>query len=293
MLFRLQELISFFKTIISFQINCQWVTSFCLVFALTTASLTEEQPATPSQAFIQWTNPKDQSTLIWIPGGEFILGNDISNNLNKSQCWVKVEGFWLGKYEITNEQYALFIKETAHRKPDFWNDKALNLPNNPVVGMTWEDAISYCQWAGVRLPSEVEWEYAATFGGHQFCYGTATGDINHNLANYSGAQEQDCWLYTSPVGSFPPNPFGLYDLAGNVWEWCENIYQSDPVRPNEIITQTEREKKGFRVMKGGSWHYGPDHCRVIDRHYHKKHLRYDYVGFRIAVTDTTIDNKKK
>ncbi len=226
-------------------------------------------------------NPVDGTVMVWITGGEFLMGRRPDGE-NPGYA-VSIEGFWMGKFEITNEQYALFIAANDYPEPDFWDDPRYNQSKCPVIGITWEDAIEYCHWAGVRLPTEAEWEYTATAGGKQYRYGTRNGDLNHNLANYSGVYGDDRWEFTSPVGSFSPNPFGLYDMAGNAWEWCSSI-----MLPNPYSTEKSENLelgKGFRVMRGGCWFFGSDYCHVSDRHYHRQDLRFDFAGFRVALSD--------
>lgn len=233
-----------------------------------------------------WTNPKDGSAMVWIPGGVFMMGNDTGMVDERPRHSVSVEGFWLSKYEVTNAQYSLFLKETRGSEPDFWSDPAFNAPNQPVVGVRWRDAVRYCEWADVRLPTESEWEYAAACGTRQLHYGTSTGELNHDLANFAGVQGWDRWRYTSPVGSFPANPFGLFDLAGNAWEWCSSIWEPYPYQFNDGREYQDDSFRGLRTLRGGSWHYGPDYCAVSKRHYHREDLRFDFSGFRVALTDT-------
>ncbi|MBN3036396.1 MAG: SUMF1/EgtB/PvdO family nonheme iron enzyme [Bacteroidales bacterium] len=240
----------------------------------------------PDQALV-FTNPADGTELLWIPGGEFSMGSGLHED-EMPVHRVRVEGFWLGKYEITNRQYSLFLSVTGHNEPPFWDDPLLNRPDHPVTGIKWKDAAAYCEWAGVRMPTEAEWEYAAAAGDRQLDYGTATGQIDHDIANYAGISGKDCWEFTSPVGSFPANPLGLHDMAGNTWEWCSNIWHPYPFNEPDEPDQGENRTNEMRVMRGGSWHFGPDYCRVSDRHNHREHLMYDYAGFRVALSDTSI-----
>ena len=143
---------------------------------------------------------------------------------------VAVDGFWMAAFEVTNAQYAVFVKATGHANKGStnWNN-SFGKPERPVVNVSWLDAAAFCEWAQVRLPSEAEWEYAAR-GGNNFYYGTADGTLDHSLANYARAVGT-----TTPIGTYPPNPFGLYDMSGNVWEFC-------------------MDQKGWkRILCGGSW----------------------------------------
>ena len=223
---------------------------------------------------------KDGSVLVWIPGGSFTMGAKAGQADEKPSHKITVRGFWLGKYEITNEQYMRFVKEKDWWAPDFSDDEELNGYNQPVVGIKWNHARKYLNWANVRLPTEAEWEYVAR-GGRNFKYPTATGKLNHNLANFWGTGGRDKWLEkTSPVGSFPPNPFGIYDLAGNAFEWTSSLYRSYPY--SQTDGRENQTTKSFRVMRGGSWHFSEKYCRAGYRHKFRMHLRLDFAGFRVA-----------
>jgi len=160
------------------------------------------------------------------------------------------------------------MKATGQPKPVYWEDANFNDPKQPVVAVSWDDAQAYCKWAGARLPTEAEWEYAAR-AGKQFEYGTATGQLEPQLANYFSGRSK-------PVGSYPPNPFGLYDLAGNACEWCADWYDK---YPGAQVTSDAFGQR-FRVQRGGSW--GSDVCllRCSDRSRGTAVGRFDSVGFR-------------
>jgi len=115
-----------------------------------------------------------------------------------------------------------------------------------MVWVEWQQAVDYCRWAQPRLPTEVEWEYAAR-GGKQLDYATSTGEISSDLANRHGTTGADGWPFTAPVGSFPPNPFGLFDMSQNVWEWCQDRYRA--YTPKGYA----RARSRFHVRRGGSY----------------------------------------
>ncbi|MCX7678118.1 MAG: formylglycine-generating enzyme family protein [Spirochaetes bacterium] len=232
------------------------------------------------QAGDEYVNPFDESVLVWIPGGEFYMGSEEGDPDEKPRHKVTVEGFWIGKYEVTNKQYQKFLRATGFPEPQYWDDPDYNKPELPVTGVRWYEAVGYCEWANLRLPTEAEWEYAAR-GGRDYEYPTANGSISHDLANYWGVEGKDTWLNTpAPVGQFPPNPYGLYDMAGNVFEWTSSLYYRYPYISTD--GREDQEARYFRVMRGGSWQFSSGECRSAFRRRFDMHLRYDYVGIRVA-----------
>lgn len=199
---------------------------------------------------------KDGSELIFIPSGDFKMGGDASyRNWMVPRHNEKVNAFYMGKYEVTNAQYKKFCDKTKRKYPPnpHWDrDYFLNKSDYPVINVSWKDAAAYAKWAGGRLPTEAEWEYAATGGKTTYYY---WGDeysvdyMNGSSMDRSGMEGKDKWQYTSPVGSFQPNPFGLYDILGNVWEWMVDVYV-EPANPNENY---KGPKGTLRVTKGGGW----------------------------------------
>ena len=144
--------------------------------------------------------------------------------------------FYMDVYEVTVGQYKQFVNATGHG-PLSDISKYSPADNYPVVSVNWNDAKAYCDWAGKRLPTEVEWEYAARGGllGKQYPWGD---NIMRDLANYKGIGGKDKWEYCAPVGSFNPNGYGLYDMAGNVGEWCQD---------------RSSRRENIRVLRGGTW----------------------------------------
>lgn len=263
-------------------------------------------------------NPIDGAEMVYIPEGEFMMGTDkdeidqIWQKFGWSEGWkqytkeespkhrVYVDGFWMYKYEVTVAQYRKFSNETKRQMPPHepawgWQD------NHPIVFVTYYDAVDYCKWAGVQLPTEVEWEYAARGGNtglngkprYIFVWGNelpkGKGEYG-NLADESFKKSfpdyyffegyDDGYVYTAPVGSFKPNGFELYDMAGNVWEWCtdwydENYYQTSPTRnPQGPSSGT------WRVFRGSSCVSVPDDVRTVDRGRGNPDGRDAGIGFR-------------
>ncbi|NIR48003.1 SUMF1/EgtB/PvdO family nonheme iron enzyme, partial [candidate division KSB1 bacterium] len=211
--------------------------------------------------------PKAPPDMVLIPAGTFEMGSNDGDDDEKPVHKVSVDAFYMDKYEVTVEQYAEFLNATNHRKPANWTEQLQN-PKRPVVYVSWNDAVAYTEWLSqktgqtYRLPTEAEWEYAARggntgYGGkpkYRYPWGD---DASPDKANYRGTGGKDRWQGTSPRGSFDPNGYGLYDMAGNVWEWCSDWYASDYYE-----NSPEKNPKGpatgdYRVLRGGSWNYGP------------------------------------
>ncbi|HGJ66546.1 TPA: formylglycine-generating enzyme family protein [bacterium] len=222
--------------------------------------------------------------MVLIPAGEFQMGSNYGNRDERPIHTVYLDAFYMDVYEVTNAQYKIFIDATGHRAPAYWNDPIYNAPNNPVVAVDWNDAKAYADWADKRLPTEAEWEKAARGGlvGKRYPWGN---NLTHNNANYAGTGGKDKWDFTSPVGSFTPNGYGLYDMAGNVWEWCSDWYdsnyyasctKSNPIGPSSGL---------YRVLRGGSWLYGSGfYMRVNYRSYHDTPTALNpNIGFRCAM----------
>ena len=171
---------------------------------------------------------------------------------------VTVASFLINKYEVTNAEYRKFVNRTDYESEGNWTEwSGQGRDNHPVVGVTWNDAMSYCKWCGMRLPTEAQWEYAAK-GGTTYKIFPWGDKPNPTKANYReqgegfleglirlmGLRKID----TKPVGSYPPNGYGLYDMIGNVSEWCENLHRPYPGAPEEPSLYDEG-----MVVRGGCW----------------------------------------
>jgi len=239
-----------------------------------------------------------QLEMVAIPGGTFLMGSaaDESGHRNSEspQHEVTVPAFFMAKYLITQAQWrAVAALELVERdlRPDPARFKG---DNRPVERVSWEEATEFCARLArqtgrdYRLPTEAEWEYACRAGTTTpFAFGET---LTAELANYEASQtfaKEAAGQYraeTTPVGSFPPNQFGLYDMHGNVWEWCEDVwhdsYAGEP--PRDGSAWLEGGDQGLRLLRGGAWYIEPRGCRSANRNYFSPDLRDSYYGFRVV-----------
>jgi len=208
--------------------------------------------------------------MVLIPAGEFEMGDNFNEGRDEELPvhTVYLDAFLIDKYEVTVGQYKKFIQATGHRNPDWWDVVSEFSPTDehPIILVSWHEAVAYAEWVGKRLPTEAEWEKAARGGlvGKRYPRGD---EISHNDANYDGTEGRDIWdESTSPVGSFAPNGYGLYDTAGNVIEWCSDWYDA-----NYYANSPKNNPKGpnsglERVVRGGAWFVDPVFLRCAFRH---------------------------
>ncbi len=189
-------------------------------------------------------NSIDREQYVWIGPGSFLMGCVPSDKCDKNdlpQHPVTVaKGFWIGQNEVRVIAYKRFVQSGKDRKmpPGPLWDTRWRLDDNPVVNMNWQDAVDYCVWAGGRLPTEVEWEYAARAGKGNEIYPSGLESARDN-ANVFGKKGNDTFDLAAPVRHFNPNAFGLYDMSGNVWEFVNDAYGKQ------------------HVARGGSWNSDP------------------------------------
>lgn len=315
----------------------------------------------------QTSNIADSTTapadMVWIPGGTFRMGSDNHYPEEAPSHRVKIDGFWMDPYPVTNRQFREFVKATGYvtyaeippdpadypgalaemlyagslvftkptgpfdprdwsawwtfmkradwRHPYGRKSNLLGIEHHPVVHVTIKDALAYAEWAGKELPTEAEWEFAACGGleGKEYAWGDELVPGGRHMANtWQGQFPQenlraDDYERTSPVGSYPPNGYGLYDMIGNVWEWTTDWYTQrhmadapktcciptnprggmesesyDPCQPQVLIPR--------KVLKGGSHLCAPNYCRryrPAARHAQPVDTSASHVGFRCVV----------
>ncbi|MEJ6485985.1 formylglycine-generating enzyme family protein [Nostoc punctiforme UO1] len=223
--------------------------------------------------------------MVQIPGGTFIMGSPAGEaqryNDEEPQHQVTVSGFFMGKYEITQAQYQAIMG----KNPSYFKGE-----RRPVEHVSWDDAVEFCKklsqktGRNYRLPSEAEWEYACRAGTTTPFYFGET--ITTDLVNYNGnytyalAPKGQVRQKTTNVGKFPPNSFGLYDMCGNVYEWCLSKYHNNYKRvPTDGSAWLG---SNYYLLRGGSWISTPKHCRCAIRSKGTRDNRDDNIGFRLV-----------
>jgi formylglycine-generating enzyme len=246
-----------------------------------------------------WTEPITGMEFVWIPSGCFMMGTDSSeaDSNEKPVHEVCVDGFWMAKHEVTNKQYRKY--KSDHNSKDY-KGVSLNKDEQPAVYVSWNDAKAFAKWLSRKsgkkfsLPTEAQWEYAARAG-------TKTerfwGDDPDDACKYANVRDQtiknkwdwsnihncnDGYALTAPVGSFKPNNFGLYDMLGNVWEWCEDVYDGKAYKKHERNDPLITSGGVGRVLRGGSWIHDGRGCRSAYRIWGHPADRYRTLGFRLA-----------
>ena len=261
----------------------------------------------------------DTAPMVLIPAGDFQMGSrydTIGNAATRPMHVVYIDAFYIDKYEVTVGQYNQFVRTTRHRPLADWVYQYAPTDAHPVVGVSWHDARAYARWAGKRLPTEAEWEKAARGGliqknhswGNAPVDGTQCNFADKHLRiiwdrerepddNWADENLDDGYAYTAPIGSYPPNGYGLYDMVGNVWEWCfdaydENFYANSPYQnpiaeilikdgANNIVAVNK-----LRVIRGASWYDGPPSVWIAGRLGQSPESQVTNVGFRCVKSVT-------
>jgi formylglycine-generating enzyme required for sulfatase activity len=230
-------------------------------------------------------SPETEPVMVRIPEGWFQMGCDAGRDDEKPAHRVWVDAFELAAFQTTNAGYARFLEDTRHPPPSLWDDPNFANPQQPVVAVSWFDAVAYCDWLSrahgkkYRIPTEAEWERAARGGaeGETFSWGNCAPKELPDYANRwkSGPE---------PVGMYAPNPFGLYNVGDNVHEWCADWYDAayygvSPERNPQGPLSSSR-----RASRGGSWRHHIKVTRTAARSSIPPELEYADYGFRVAAS---------
>ncbi|MEM9459993.1 MAG: SUMF1/EgtB/PvdO family nonheme iron enzyme [Myxococcota bacterium] len=258
-------------------------------------------PAKPPQAVVS-TAPDLQSPetmtvhgvdLVLIPGGTFTMGSPQGEfgryYYEGPRHEVTLEPFYLARREVTNAQYAQYLRANPDApEPLKWEDERYSHPEQPVVGISWYEAMAYCDWAGLTLPTEAQWEYAARAGTDTaYWFGNDHEDLERFgwFAGNTGAKARsNKHARVHSVGTRGANPWGLYDVHGNVWEWILDAYAPYTTRVRAGDGLRRAPIGGVdRVFRGGAWNKDADFARSASRVYYDPKKRIGSVGFRPAL----------
>ena len=235
---------------------------------------------------------------VYVPAGSFMMGSEDGATDEKPVHGVTLDAFWIDRTEVTNGQYAACVTDGACRSPQA--NSSYTRPNYygnpeyagyPVIYVSWDDAVAYAAWAGGRLPTEAEWEYAAagpvsrvypwgdTFDGERLNVCNRNCPFDHRDDDWDDGHAD-----TAPVGSYPSGAswVGALDLAGNVWEWVNDRYDVDYYWEGPDVNPTGPTSGEGRVLRGGSWNSDERGGRVSVRHYDSPVDALSNIGFRVV-----------
>jgi len=220
--------------------------------------------------------------FVRVSGGEFYMGSKNGSSDEKPVHRVYLDSYYISKYEVTFAQYDKFCEGTGRSKP---GDKGWGRGSRPVISVSWNDAKAFCEWLSkkrgrnIHLPTEAQWEYAARGGnrsrGYRYSGSNNAGDVAWYNSN-SGNK-------THPVGQKIPNELGIYDMSGNVWEWCSDWYSSSYYSSSPYKSPKCPSSGSYRVRRGGSWFSDADGMRSASRNGVDPSGRYNGIGFRLAM----------
>jgi formylglycine-generating enzyme required for sulfatase activity len=260
------------------------------------------------------SEPSFGGAMVFVEGGTFQMGSNDNDDSEKPIHPVTLSSFSIGKYEITVTQFEAFIKDMAYKtdadkegwsyvyEGSSWikkngvnwkydvngNLRPQNEYNHPVIHVSWNDAVAFSEWLSkitskyYRLPTEAEWEYAARGGnksnGYKYSGTNALNDVAWNTTNSSSK--------THTVGSLKPNELGIYDMSGNVWEWCSDRYDVNYYKNSPSQNPKGSAWGSSRVLRGGSWDFNVKNCHVALRSYNVDPTNRSYGGgFRVVRND--------
>ncbi len=222
--------------------------------------------------------------VVLVEGGTFRMGSNSGENDESPVHSVTLNTYSIGKYEVTVGQYKAFCNETGRSMPEApswgWQDR------HPMVSVTYNDAVAYCNWLGEkfggdwRLPTEAEWEFAARGGNKSKGYTYAGANDLETVAWFvdnAGGQ-------TNSVGRKKPNELGIYDMSGNVWEWCRDWYGENYYSSSPGSNPRGPSSGSHRVLRGGGWDNLAANCRVAYRNGSTPDGRGSSIGFRVVLS---------
>jgi formylglycine-generating enzyme required for sulfatase activity len=265
-----------------------------ILFLVNESSSVEKKPVDSTRHAAVVSNDSTAAppdSMVWIEGGTFMMGSEDGDDDEKPVHQVMVSGFYMDRTEVTNKLYDACV-QAGKCLPAHYDDSSAYVvcrggkwkkgivgqefrgPHQPVVAVTWEQAKTYCRWRGGRLPTEAEWEYACRAGQtmkHSWDY-----DSNDEYAWYGENSDNR----TQSVGQKKPNNSGLYDMRGNVWEWCSDWYGKYYYRDSPSQNPQGPDSGDRRVLRGGAWNISANRLSCTYRYRHDPDFRNDLLGFR-------------
>jgi formylglycine-generating enzyme len=231
---------------------------------------------------------EDISGLVLIPAASFLMGCESGQECERPVHRIWVDEFLLAACQVTNAEYGRFLRETAAcSPPPFWNDPAFNHPQQPVVAVSWYEAVRYCEWLSTvgggkyRLPTEAEWELAARGGLEEALF--PWGDsLPESLSNYANRCDAYWKSGPEPVGQTEANGNGLFNMCDNVHEWCGDWYAADYYAKSPERNPRGPQNGERRASRGGSWRHHVKISRCAARSSIPPEFRYADYGFRVA-----------
>ena len=272
---------------------------------------------------------KVSDEMVYIRGGSFRMGTDDGFAFEGPAHAVAVEPFWIDKHEVTVRQFAEFVRSSNYvteaerfgwsvtfdvgagewkpvegadwRHPE--GPGSTTVESEPVTQISYNDATAYAKWAGKRLPTEAEWEYAARGGleGEKYAWSNELRPNGRYLANWwqgvfpQANTAEDGYAGRAPVGRFAPNGYGLYDMAGNVWEWCSDWFDEGYYRASPRSNPAGPPRGAERVIRGGSWMCSENYCqgyRVAARSHSSAESAMNNLGFRCVRSARSVETAR-
>ena len=261
---------------------CLWLSGMLLVACLPTPTPTP--PATPSPPQRRAIDGMD---VVQVPAGDFVMGSDMAGDYEDEQPvhTVALDGFWIDRYEVTNAQYRACVEANACHPAAGWEMAGLDAPEQPVVGVTWTDADSYCRWVGARLPSEAEWEKAARgMDGDPYPWGIHPASCQYAVMedeSGKGCGRETTW----PVGSKPEgaSPYGALDMCGNAMEWVADNYGAVYYQESPQLNPLGPGSGENKVLRGGAWTVALPYVDTTVRFWFPPDTADRDIGFRCAM----------
>jgi len=284
-----------------FQVGLAIIAGLFTIAAVIMGWILSNKSAPENEQSIRPSLPDSGIIMVLVPAGDFLMGTDnsevdilITDHSEWQRDWFSNEtpkrkvylvSFFISKYEITNEQYGKFLKaHPEYHPPPYWNNQDFNQPKQPIVGLDWNDAIIYCDWLtektgkDYKLPTEAQWERAARGKDARiFPWGQ---DFPNWKANFQNQAKAPLSVGTFPSGT---NELGLFDMAGNVAEWCsdwyDEVYYHSALNSNPQGSRSGHEK----VVRGGSWQDVAFYLRCAARMKYEPNTHKETIGFRIVI----------